>query len=145
MFDERYEGVVAPGVTWKEAMDFPGAFQMGYLRRLMESRPFLTRVPADDLILSEQTPPTHISATRDSEGSYAMVYIPNASQTMTISTATLTGEQLKAWWFDPRTGEASEIETFTNDASHTFTSPADGPDWVLVIDDADSDFAPPSK
>jgi hypothetical protein len=145
MFDERYEGVVAPGVTWKEALDFPGAFQMQHLRRLMESRPFLSRIPDDNLILSPQTPPTHITATRDSEGSYAMIYMPNASQTVTISTDLLTGEQLKAWWFDPRTGQAKEIETFPREASRSFTSPSEEPDWVLVIDDAARGFPPPGQ
>jgi hypothetical protein len=118
---------------------------MQHLRRLMESRPFLSRIPDDNLILSPQTPPTHITATRDSEGSYAMIYMPNASQTVTISTDLLTGEQLKAWWFDPRTGQAKEIETFPREASRSFTSPSEEPDWVLVIDDAARGFPPPGQ
>jgi hypothetical protein len=35
---------------WTTALDFPGAWDMGHLRALMESRPFLTRIPRQQLM-----------------------------------------------------------------------------------------------
>jgi radical SAM superfamily enzyme YgiQ (UPF0313 family) len=45
---------------------------------------------------------------------------------------------VKAWWFNPRTGEAAVIGAFPNVGERTFTPPDAGEmiDWVLVLDDA---------
>jgi hypothetical protein len=37
------------------------------------------------------------------------------------------------WWFNPQTGSATDLGTFANKRKRTFT-PADGNDWVLVLD-----------
>ena len=70
-------------MPWHEAIDQPGAAQMQHARALLESRPFLTRIPDPDVIVAEHVPTSvpgagryHFAATRDSEGSYAMVYAP---------------------------------------------------------------------
>ncbi|MCI0390604.1 MAG: glycoside hydrolase family 140 protein, partial [Acidobacteria bacterium] len=72
-----------PLMPWFEAIDQPGAGQMQHGRRLMESRPFLTRIPDDSVIVTadpaSSVPGAGLKryvATRDSEGSYAMVYVP---------------------------------------------------------------------
>jgi hypothetical protein len=41
-----------PAYTWDEAIYRPGAAQLTYLSRLMVSRPYLTRVPDQGLLLS---------------------------------------------------------------------------------------------
>ena len=73
----------APLMSWREALDQPGGKQMQHGRRLLESRPFLTRIPADDVIVPAAVPTAvpgegrhRIVATRDESGSYAMVYVP---------------------------------------------------------------------
>jgi hypothetical protein len=38
-----------------------------------------------------------------------------------------------AWWFNPSTAAATDLGTFTNSGTQTFTPP-DGNDWVLVLD-----------
>ena len=54
---------------------------------------------------------------------------------------------LRAWWFDPRTGQPREAGTLPRAATHTFTPPSEGMsnDWVLVLDDAARGFGPPGK
>lgn len=146
MYDERYEGVVAPGVTWREALDAPGAFQMRHLRHLIESRPFLSRVPDDDLAASPDEPRLHVCASRDEDGSYALVYIPTVGQTVTLNLARLCGSRLRAWWYDPRSGSAQLLGEYARpDASLAFTSPESGGDWVLVVDDVARGFVPPGQ
>lgn len=145
------EPINFPLKPWNEAMDAPGAFQMQYGRRLLLSRPFLTRVPDDSIILPDVTPTSvpgaglyRFVATRDSEGSYAMVYVP-VGKTFSVRTDCIRGETIKAWWFNPRTGKANRISEFPNTRRHKFTPPDVGEalDWVLVLDDAATKFPPP--
>jgi hypothetical protein len=86
----------------------------------------------------------HVQATRDAGGSYAMLYLPTAGQTVTVDTSKLSGKRLKAWWYDPRTGKAAALNgDFHVGGKVEFTSPAEGPDWVLVLDDAARGYTPP--
>ena len=141
----RFAPVTAARTPWRDALHFPGASQMCHLRALMESRPFLSRVPDQSLLRSAPgTGGGHVRATRDAEGAYAFVYSPEG-QTFTVDAARLTGDTLAAWWFDPRTGAASPAGRFTQVQTLTFTPPAPGPtaDWVLVLDDAARNFPLP--
>ena len=134
----------APDREWREALERPGATHMQHLKNLMLSRPFLTRIPDQSLITSgEGTEGTRVQATRDESGSYAFVYIPTADQTIEVDLSILSGESIRAWWYDPRTGEAEDLGTFANSGSEEFTSPAAGLDAVLVLDDTAQDFVPP--
>jgi hypothetical protein len=86
----------------------------------------------------------HVQATRDADGSYAMAYIPEAGQAVSLDAGKLSGDRLKAWWYDPRTGVATAIEgDFQAGSKLTFTAPDEGPDWVLVVDDASRGFGAP--
>ncbi len=59
----------------------------------------------------------------------------------------ITGANVKAWWFDPRTGEAKSIGTFPAAGEKEFQTPTPGEnlDWVLVLDDASKKFGVPGK
>jgi hypothetical protein len=62
---------------WYEALHLPGSGQVQHARNLLHSRPFLSRIPDQSLIVSDAGAGTyHIRATRDADGSYALVYIP---------------------------------------------------------------------
>jgi len=130
---------------WQEALSFPGAGQLRHLRALMESRPFLTRIPDQSLIAGDTGEGVHhVQATRDASGSYAMLYVPEAGRKVTVNTSKLSGKRLKAWWYDPRTGTAqAQKGEFPVGGKLEFTSPKEGPDWVLVLDDAARRFGPP--
>jgi hypothetical protein len=139
-------------LPWTEALAAPGAGQMRFGRWLMESRPMLTRIPDPELLV-ERAPTSvwpgagsyRFVATRDQEGTYAMVYAP-IGRGFTVRLDRLSGSTLRAWWFDPRDGSAREFEVFPNDgAERTFTSPSPGEllDWVLVLDDVAAGYPPP--
>jgi hypothetical protein len=131
--------------NWKDALVAPGGAQMQYLRALMESRPFLTRVPDQSLLVGDAgRGPRHMQATRDGKGSYALLYLPAAGQTVTVDTSKLSGKRLKTWWYDPRTGKATALKgDFPVGGKLEFTIPPEGPDWVLVLDDVARGYAPP--
>lgn len=85
-------------------------------------------------------------ATRDREGSYAMVYAP-VSRAFRVRMDTIAGETVKAWWFNPRNGEATAIGEFPNAGEREFQPPEQGEmlDWVLVLDDAAKGYPPPGS
>ncbi|UCH33428.1 MAG: DUF4038 domain-containing protein [Armatimonadota bacterium] len=88
----------------------------------------------------------HVQATRDATGSYAMLYMATGGQTVTVDSSKLSGKRLRAWWCDPRTGAATAAEgDFPVGGQLQFTSPSDGPDWVLVLDDAAKRYPPPGR
>jgi hypothetical protein len=53
------------------------------------------------------------------------------------------GPVARAWWYDPRTAKATLIGELDAAVAQTFTPPGDGPDWVLVLDDAARGFGEP--
>ena len=153
MHSAAHKPVNSPLMTWNEALLEPGAVQVGYGRRLMESRPFLTRIPDDSILVPTEYPTLvpgagtrRFVATRDSEGSYAMVYVP-VGRPVTVRMDTIHGATVKAWWFDPRTGKAAVIGRFDARGVRTFVPPAPGEllDWVLVLDDAARRYAAPGE
>lgn len=130
---------------WYEAIDYPGGGQMQHLRALVESRPFLSRVPDQSMIVSgERGRDYRVQATRDADGSYAFVYT-TMGEPVTVNLDAISGAEVKAWWFDPRTGESSEIGECSGGGSREFTPPSRGRgcDWVLVLDDAGRSFDVP--
>lgn len=142
-----------PLMPWQEALDQPGAGQMQHGRRLVESRPFLTRIPDDTVIVTGDVPTAvpgagvyHLAATRDAVGSYAMVYAP-AGRPFSVRMEKIAGAVVKAWWFDPRTGAATAAGEFPNQGTRRFVPPDPGEalDWVLVLDDAAKGYGPPGQ
>lgn len=140
-----------PLMPWFEAIDQPGAGQMQYGRRLIESRPFLSRVPDDSIIVTGPVPTSVPGAgryrfvgTRDAEGSYAMVYAP-IGRAFKVRMDAIKGAKVKAWWFNPRNGQATAIGEFANTGEREFLPPDKGEmiDWVLVLDDASKNFPAP--
>lgn len=124
---------------WKDAINRPGAGQMQFLRNIIESRPFLERVADQELIVENYNGANHLQATRGE--SYAFIYSPNGLN-IKVNMGRISGDKVKAQWYDPRTGEASCIGEFANEGVQSFMPPSSGRknDWVLVLDDSNSNF-----
>ena len=140
-----------PLMPWFEAIDQPGAAQMQHGRALIESRPFLTRIPDDSIIVTDRVATSvpgagryRFVATRDTDGTYAMVYAP-ISRSFKVRMDVIKGAKVKAWWFNPRDGKAKPIDTFANTGEREFNPPDKGEmiDWVLVLDDAARKYPAP--
>ena len=140
-----------PLMPWTEAIEQPGAAQMQHGRALIESRPFLSRIPDSTIIVADRVSTSvpgegryRFVATRDVDGTYAMVYAP-VGRTFRVRMNAIAGKRVKAWWFNPRTGEAILIGTFDNSGERAFTPPDKGEmvDWVLVLDDESKKYPPP--
>jgi hypothetical protein len=143
MFAPGRRPVNGPLFYWYEAIHRPGAAQMQYLRKLVESRPFLSRVPDPSLLTDPLDGPDRIVATRGD--GYAFIYTPQLRE-ITVDLTKLKFERIKAWWFNPRNGSYDLIGTLVPDGLRQFSSPALGglgADWVLVLDDETRNFPPP--
>ncbi|MPZ21739.1 MAG: DUF4038 domain-containing protein [Luteitalea sp.] len=139
--------VFGADLPWAEALEAPGAQQMAHLKNLVLSRPFLSRVPDQDLFERDTgTGRNHARATRDRDGAYAFVYLPSGAP-MTVRLTRLSGVTVRAWWFDPRDGSVQDAGEAPRRGSKEFRPPTrgDGQDWVLVLDDAARGFGPPGR
>ncbi|MEM9833043.1 MAG: glycoside hydrolase family 140 protein [Bacteroidota bacterium] len=136
MWQPGREPVSSARTPWYEALDHPGAFQMGYLRVLFESRPFTSLQP-DSSIVTENNP-----SIRAAQGDgFAIIYLPQ-NPTVDIDLSQMQGKRFQAWWFDPRSGDSINIGKFKRNA-YTLRTPSGNKDWVLVVDDASYDYPPP--
>jgi len=142
-----------PLLPWREAIDAPGANQMQWGRKLMESRPMLSRMPDDEIIVEDRVATSvpgagryRFVATRDAEGRYAMVYAP-IGRSFKVRMSKIRGERVTASWYDPRTGETKLLGEFTNQGEQLFSPPNPGEqlDWVLVLDDVAQRFPAPGR
>jgi hypothetical protein len=152
-WDAKREPINNPLLPWTEALDAPGAGQMLFGRRLIESRPMLTRVPDDSVIVTDRVAASvpgagtrRFCATRDADGAYAMVYAP-VGRKFKVRLEKIRGPAVNAWWFNPRDGTAKSAGRFDNVSQQEFTPPDNGEllDWVLVLDDASKNYPPPGQ
>jgi hypothetical protein len=146
-------------IEWMQALDAEGSFQMVHLRNLIESRPYLTRIPDQSLILPDARAvgrdSDRVQITRDgtvgkNDATYIFAYLP-ILKIVDINTSVVPSSTLRAWWYDPRTGAFLLIGVFKNHGD--FSPKGDqlprasqgGPDWVLVIDDALRGYSAPGQ
>ncbi len=147
MWSPGHPPVLGADTPWYEALDHPGAFQMGHLRRLFESRPWQSLEPAQDFVLSANpTGAAFIRAAVASDRSCAFVYSPEGAP-FVVDQGRLGAPELAYWWFDPRYGRAYPIHLGTGTSTQAFTPPSRGPgrDWLLVIDDPRRGYPPPGE
>ena len=127
-------------VPWSEALDHPGAFQMGLVRRLFESRPFQKLVPDQGMIAGGPSAAgAKVRAARADDGSFALVYSPIGAR-FTIDKRVIHARRVQEMWYDPRYGSTYLVHTSDNVSFQTYTPPTSGRgnDWVLILQDANA-------
>lgn len=144
MYAPGRQAVNGPHYPWYEAMDLPGAGQLQFLRRLIEARPVLDRVPDQSLITDARGANDHVQATRGRD--YLFVYTAQGKP-ITLNMGKISGNEIVVFWYDPRTGDTKDGGRFANSGQQTFTPPSSGygQDWVLVADDASKKYPKPAK
>lgn len=152
MYSPQRKSINGATIPWYEAINLPAAGQMKYLRKLIESRPMLDRVPDQSLVASPPDPLhvgssieslyERVQATRGND--YAFIY-STKGKAFVVNMGKISGETLIAHWYDPRTGTIKEMGTFTNKGQQVFTPPTQGygQDWVLILDDYQKKYPMP--
>ncbi|MFT2008322.1 glycoside hydrolase family 140 protein [Pontibacter sp. 13R65] len=136
MYDKHRKPTLEPTKPWHESLDLPGAVAMTHVRKLMESRPMLERVPDQSLVVNApDNYQERVQATRGTD--YAFIYSA-AGLPFELNMGKISGRKVTASWFDPRTGHIQKAGTYKNKATVRFSPPAQeaGQDWVLMLDDA---------
>ncbi len=120
---------------WREALDHPASAQMGHMRRLLESCRYHELVPDPKLLASPAGDGAdHVSAACTADRRIALAYLPTGKP-VEIHLNTLSGESVKASWFDPRTGSSSSAGQFPAEGTKRFEPKESGRghDIVLVL------------
>ncbi len=142
MYSEEHDGVINVVIPWNKALDHPGAFQMGFVRKLFESRPFGLLEPNTDIILdAPSSGGAKIRAALASDRSYAYIYSPRG-ENFTIDKSMVRAERYNEIWFDPRYGVSYVIHKPDTQGIQTYTPPTSGRgnDWVFILEDAEKNY-----
>ena len=128
--------ILHASTPWQEALDHPGATQMGYLRKFMEAHAFHTLVPDQRVIANGPLEGgAKIRAARAADGSLAVVYSAQGAS-FTLDKSLIKAPRVKESWFDPRYGVTYEFHTTDNFGFQTYQPPSSGRgrDWVLLLE-----------
>ncbi|TAG23166.1 MAG: DUF4038 domain-containing protein [Cytophagia bacterium] len=139
-FEPSRGGVMYARTYWRRALDYPGAFEMGFMRRLFEAHPWQKLIPNQEVILNEnpQDGGYQMAAVAD-DSTFLVAYTPKGkSLKIDLSRLASKTNQLVAYWYNPRDGFSTKIGEFKPEGSVEFkpTIVSATTDWTLVIDDA---------
>jgi hypothetical protein len=130
-------------IVWQKAMLAEAAGEMQYLKNLMLSRPYFSRIADQSIIKSPgKDYKDLIYSTVDANKTFAMIYLPQ-NKAVQIDLSKVSGIKKNVWWYDVRNGKATLINSPGNKGTKSFTPPKNGVDWVLVIDDASKNYGTP--
>ncbi|WP_300598219.1 glycoside hydrolase family 140 protein [Niabella sp.] len=128
------------GVTqnWKQAVHAPGAQQMQFIKELLLSYDYNSRVPAQEILVDNRgTRYDYLLATKGR--GYAMVYT-YSGKPFKVDLSRLGFKPAKAKWFYPATGKFVTVKLTQSAGIITFNPPnamidAEGKDRVLVLEE----------
>ncbi len=131
-------------IGWKTAARAEAANQMQFLKKLMLSRPYYGRIEDPSLVKSPigKTYLDLVTATRDENKSYALIYLPQ-NKPVKIDLSKISGSKKNVYWYDVRTGKSIPGKVVSGNGVQSFTPPKEGTDWVLVIDDTFKGYQAP--
>jgi hypothetical protein len=131
-------------LSFNEALNDSGSFQMVHLKNLLLSRPFFERV-GDQSVVAGDEGELYDRILVCKGKSYLMAYT-YTGRDFTIQMGSISGKKVKAWWYNPGTGETTYAGKYKNRGQVIFNPPfekGNGNDWVLVLDDASENFDKP--
>lgn len=137
MWTPEHQPAIWANIPWYDSLDTPGAFQMGFVRRLFESYSFHDLIPAQEIIVDgSMSGGAKIRAAQARNGSFAFVYSPRG-EPFTIDRRIINAKRIKESWYDPRYGCTYTMHISANAAFQTYTPPTSGRgnDWILILEE----------
>jgi len=123
--------------TWGEALDAPGACQMGVLKKIFLGRKEWWHLIPDQSIFANggQISGDVLNlAARHKNGKWLMVYLASPT-TFSINMNKITaGNEVNTFWFEPKTGDSISIGCFLNTGTEDFSTPDEWEDSVLILE-----------
>jgi hypothetical protein len=137
------------GKGWEEALDSPGARFMDHAAALLLSRPWYELEPdrTHQSIVDghwESGADDGVQAAVTCAGGTLIAYLPRERREVRVDLERLSGEHVRAWWYNPRSGEASFTGVFDRTGTRVFGTPS-SEDWVLVLDDEAKGYSAPGE
>ena len=107
---------------------------MGYVKHLRLSHDYFSLRPAPELLLEDLPGMGHMAAARGD--GYAYVYSPLGVPFALDLTLFPGAKQVRALWFDPRTGAQRVFAILPPEGRNLFAPPTQGKgcDWVLILE-----------
>jgi len=125
--------------TWKEALDAPGATQLGILKRIfLERKEWWHLVPDQTVFASGGNPHGQVLnlAARHKDGQWVMVYLGSKASFSVHMNKLAADNTVKAFWIDPRTGESAAAGRFKHTGVESFSTPEGWEDVLLILEAA---------
>ncbi len=123
--------------TWKQALDAPGAVQMGILKRVFLGLPAWWHLVPDPSVLTAggRTEGQVLTlAARHQDGKWAIVYVADRLPFSVDLNQIAPRGSVTARWIDPRTGDSLPAESPVSVGVHSFSMPAGWEDALLILD-----------
>jgi hypothetical protein len=121
--------------TWKQALDAPGAVQLGILKKALTDREeWWLLVPDQSILVSGGRTDGKLLnlAARHEAGRWAMVYLAEKAK-VAVDITKIKGSRVSVLGIDPRTGDSTFVGTFGPTGVVTFTTPDGWEDALLVL------------
>jgi hypothetical protein len=122
--------------TWREALDAPGAAQLGLLKRIFLDRQEWWYLVPDQSLLTRggqlEAGVLNLAA-RHKDGRWAMVYC-GAAASISVDLDKVAGGGAEAFWIDPRSAEPLAIGRVAIRGEQAFTTPKGWEDALLVVE-----------
>jgi hypothetical protein len=123
--------------TWKQALDAPGATQLGILKKIfLDRKEWWYLVPDQTVFASGGNTKGQVLnlAARHKDGRWVMAYLGSKASFSIDLTKLKDGGTVHARWIDPRTGESRAIGPFSNSGAHSFSTPDGWEDALLLVE-----------
>jgi hypothetical protein len=123
--------------TWKEALDAPGATQLGLLKRIFQDRDeWWHLVPDQDVLASGGNTDGKVLnlAARHKDGRWIMVYLGSKADFSVKMDRLARGNAVKAFWVDPRSGDQVSIGSVSRTGVQSFSTPEGWEDALLILE-----------
>lgn len=126
--------------TWKEALDAPGAVQMGVLKKIFFARKEWWLLAPDQSVFASGGRTVgevlHLAA-RHQDGKWAMCYLADKA-TFSVDLSKLKGAKVHVFWIDPKTGNSSPPSDEATTGEKRFSTPEGWEDAILMLEAVES-------
>jgi hypothetical protein len=121
---------------WYESIDYPGAFQAGYMRDFFEQIDWQKMQPDNSIVKSgPNTNGREILASAATDGTFIIAYTPHGMD-FSLDLSKLKSEMVSVSWFNPRNNSYITLKDIDKGENVNFDPPADparGNDWLLLV------------
>jgi hypothetical protein len=122
--------------TWKQALDAPGAVQLGILKKVFLGLSEWWYLVPDQSIFATggQTQGQTLNlAARHKDGKWVMVYLGSRAS-FSINMDKIVAAKVDARWIDPKTGNSTVAGNFLNTGTQFLSTPEGWEDAILILE-----------